>query len=419
MGDEEKELTLSEIREQQEEVTKKVVAEAMADLKTALAEKQEVIVTQQFDIEKELKKIGMGSTPFAGGYKVTTQGSIMDMHNARAPFIKLSEEMEGFAEAMREYIKSKGNIIPKLLQENTDPSGGYLVPEEFRATMIQYDTEPAVVWPRATIWPMVADKIGMPKLAQRPDEDDSNFDHFAGVAFTWTDEGGSKTETEPSFEFLELVAHELSGYTEITDILLEDSAINLMNFLVNLFRRAYIWYTDRSFIRGTGARQPLGVVSDPAVTVVARQTAGAFVYTDAINMANQLPSVFDANAVWFMNKRVVNSVRNERDDNAALLLQQFYQAGPPGIGHGQILSMLGYPVVLTDNKTYALGTTGDVILGDWTQYYIGDRKRFTMDVSKHFKFRTNRTAMRITGRLDGQPAISEAFCVLGTTGGTS
>lgn len=375
---------------------------------------------KEFDYVKEMQRLGIGSTVFGDGMILTDKGSIIDRKNPRQTWRQLSEPMTKFAEAFREYIKSKGQTVPKTLEEGSDPSGGYLVPEEFQAAIVQYDTEPAVVWPRATIWPMLRDKLGMPKLKQRPDEDDTtNFDHFAGVSFTWTDEGGEKTETEPEFEFIELIAHELSGYTEVTDILLEDSAINLMNFLTNLFRRAYVWVTDRSFIRGTGARQPLGVVSDPAVTIVARATAGAFTYTDAINMSNQLPSVFDSGAVWLMNKRVLNSIRNERDNNNALLLQQFYQAGPPGIGHGPIMSILGYPVIPADGKTYALGTTGDVILGNWEWYYIGDRKRFTLDVSKHYKFRNNKTALRVCGRLDGQPAVSEAFVILGLPGGGS
>jgi HK97 family phage major capsid protein len=74
--------------------------------------------------------------------------------------------------------------------------------------------------------------------------------------------------------------------------------------------------------------------------------------------------------------------------------------------------MLGYPVVKADGKTLPLGTTGDVILCNLRHYYIGDRQNFTMDSSTHFRFRANRTALRVSGRLDGQPAIPEAFVIL-------
>ena len=407
-----------------EEQLRKLIGDVVTEMRAANAdatiiEAKTATTPNTFQLEAALRDIGMAAIPNGGGYVITEKGSIINPTNPMRPWVKLSEEVDAWAKSFSEFVKSQGRVVPKLLQEGSDPLGGYTVPEEFQATLIMYDSEPAIVWPRATVWPMTTDKLGMPKLKQRPDSDDSNFDHFAGVSFTWTDEGGTKTETEPEFEFIELIAHELSGYTAITDILLEDTAINMMNFLTTLFRKAYVWQTDRSFIRGTGARQPLGVVVDPTVTIVGRTTAGAFVYADAINMVDQLPSVFDAGAVWFMNKRCLNSIRSERDDNNALILQQFYQPGFPGIGTGPVMSLLGYPVILSDDKTYGLGTTGDVILANWSWYYIGDRKRFTMDISKHYLFRNNRTALRVTGRLDGCPAVGEAFVILGTTSGTS
>jgi len=364
-----------------------------------------------------------------GGYNLvkTIQGSVIDLTRKGNPWVRLSPEMENFCKAFTEYIRAQksGRAMDpeysKLLQENTDTAGGYLVPEEFQAMLIQYEEEPAIVWPRATVWPMGTDKLGMPKLAQRPDESSRNehFDHFAGVSFTWTEEGGEKTSTEPTFEFLELIAHELSGYTAITDTLIEDSSINIMNFLTGLFRRAYVWYTDRSFIRGNGARQPLGVVPDPAVLSTNRQHANSFEFRDAINMDTRLPSVFDDGAVWFMNKDCMNNLRDERDTTANLILQEFYQETAPGAGAKRVSMLLGYPVIHSGGKTYTKGTTGDVILGNWSWYYIGDRKRFTMDVSRHYLFRNNKTALRVCGRLDGIPACPEAFVILNSAVGTS
>jgi len=351
----------------------------------------------------------------AGNLIYTDKGSIISNATPITPWVKLSPEMENYAQAIIMLIKSGGtrtDAVMKLLQENTDTAGGYLVPEEFEATVVQYDTAPTIVWPRATIWPMGTDKLGMPKLAQRSDKDAADFDHFAGVVFTWTEEGHTKTETEPSFEFLELIAHELSGYTAVTNILLEDSTLNIMNFLTGLFRRAWLWFTDRAFLRGQGARQPLGVISDPAVLVVNRAVAGTVTYADVLAMDTKLPAVFDQGAVWMCNKDVLNALRGQVDAAGQPVLQQFYHTGPGGIGMGQIDMMLGYPIVKADQKTMPLGTRGDIILGNWSWYYIGQRKGFSMDISTHFLFRANQTAIRVTGRLDGQAAIPEAFCVL-------
>lgn len=353
-----------------------------------------------------------------GNLLYTDKGSILDNTNSLAPWVKLSPEMERFAKGTIELIRTRGAIteaVQKQLQENADPLGGYLVPEEFAATMVQYDTSPAVIWPRATIWTMNSDKLGMPKLAQRPDKDAADWDHFAGVVFTWTQEGVSKTPTHPGFEFLELVAHELSGFTAVTDILLEDSTLNIMNFLTGLFRRAWIWFTDKSFFRGNGSRQPMGIIPDPAVLTVNRAVAGSVTYADVLAMDTKLPSVFDQGAIWICSKDVMNSLRGETDAGGQPLLQQFYHTGPGGIGMGQINMMLGHSIVMADQKTQVLGVRGDIILCNPIWYYIGDRKRFVMDISKDFLFQSNQTAIRVTGRLDGQCAIPEAFVVLDIT----
>jgi len=351
-----------------------------------------------------------------GNLVYTEKGSILNRNNPLTPWVKLSPEMEDFAKGTKLLIQSGGSrseAIMKLLQENTDTAGGYLVPEEFEPTMVQYDTAPTILWPRATIWPMGTDKLGMPKLAQRPDKDAQDFDHFAGVVFTWTEEGHTKTETEPVFEFIELIAHELSGYTAITNILLEDSSLNLINFLTGLFRRAWLWFTDRSFFRGNGGRQPLGIIPDPAVLSVNRAVAGAVTYADLLAMDNKLPSVFETGpAVWFGSKDVFNSLRGQVDARGQLVLQQFYEPGPPGIGQKLVEYMLGYQAIRADQKTMPLGQRGDLILCAPAWYYIGTRKGFSMDVSKEYLFRQNRTAFRVNGRLDGQCAIPEAFVVL-------
>jgi HK97 family phage major capsid protein len=97
-----------------------------------------------------------------GNMMVTPQGSVLDLGRKSAPWVKLSQEVEEWVTAFANYLKSKGTVVSKVLQESDDTAGGYLVPEEFRATLLMYDAEPAVVWPRATVWPMGTDKIGMP-----------------------------------------------------------------------------------------------------------------------------------------------------------------------------------------------------------------------------------------------------------------
>ena len=82
------------------------------------------------------------------------------------------------------------------------------------------------------------------------------------------------------------------------------------------------------------------------------------------------------------------------------------------ISKGYDMTILGRPAILADGKIPVLGTAGDVILGAWQWYYVGFRQDFAMDSSRHYRFRHNRTALRCSGRLDGQAAIPQAFVQL-------
>jgi HK97 family phage major capsid protein len=343
-----------------------------------------------------------------GGVMTTPQGSVINLNNKSNPWVQASDEMKEWATDFATYLKS--GMVSKLLSESVDPEGGYLVPEEFRNIMIMYDAEDTLVWGRATVWPMGGEKIQFPKLQQNPDVNDAGFDHFAGVSFDWVEEGGEKPETEPTFGMVEMIVHELAGYTEITNTLLDDSVINLINYLTRLFRAAWYWYTDRSFIQGTGGKQPLGIVNDPSIITVFRQTADTIVVDDILNMEAAMPSVFDTNAIWFITKQGRANLRGQKVSGSSdeLVLQEMYR----DIAADYTMTLLGKPAYLADGKIPALGSTGDLILGTWTWYYVGFRQDFSMDSSRHYKFRNNRTALRCSGRLDGQAAIPQAFVAL-------
>lgn len=343
-----------------------------------------------------------------GNYMTTVKGSVINLANRSKPWVCLSKELTEWTKDFVSHLKT-GNVS-KLLSESVDTAGGYFVPEEFNSMMIMYDLEPTGVWGRATVWPMKGEKLSFPKVLQNPDVDDASFDHFAGVSFAWTDEGGEKAATQPEFGLVEMIVHELSGYTEITNILLDDSVINILNYITNLYRQAWYWITDKTFIDGTGGKKPLGIINDPGVLTVNRTAANDVQVDDLLNMDAKLPAVFDRDAVWFYSKKVRAKIRGQKVSGSSkeLVLQEPYDR----IGGGYTPTILGRPAILMDGKIPALGTAGDLILGDWKWYYIGFRQDFSLDSSKHYAFRNNKTAIRCSGRVDGQSAMPQAFVIL-------
>jgi HK97 family phage major capsid protein len=263
------------------------------------------------------------------------------------------------------------------LNTSVGTQGGYLVPTEFTDKLLQTASEKSVVRPRATLIPMASRAVQVPCLDSTtvPASSDSAF--LGGIVARWTEESVTFNETEPIFRQVELVAHELSGYSRVSNSLLEDSAIGLEQLLITLFGRAIAWHEDHAFLRGDGVGKPLGILNSNALISVARSAASAFALEDAATMlARLMPGWAPSSTVWAMHPTVA----------------------------GELFQMVlfGITVVITE-KLPALNTLGDVLLLDLHHYLIGDRREVEIAFSEHVAFTSNQGAWRFVARVDGQP----------------
>ena len=286
----------------------------------------------------------------------------------------------------------------KALAEGVGATGGFLVPTEFNATLQAFMHEKNPIRARATIVPMRRRAVQFPVLDQTGTAAGAPH-QFGGIAAVWTEEAEQKDETDPAFRQLELVAHKLVCYTRASDELLDDSAVGLAAILTSQmgFVGAINWEEEFTFLQGTGAGQPLGVINAGATIVVARAAAGTIGVADIMNMvmAHQ-----GDNPIWHISRSAM----------ATLLQLNGPAANPsyifiPNAREGMPATLMGFPIHWTE-KTPVLGTQGDIVLADWTWYLVGDRQATTIESSIHERFRHDQTTWRAVHRVDGQPTLS-------------
>jgi HK97 family phage major capsid protein len=306
------------------------------------------------------------------------------------------------ADARLKYFEDKetGGHEGKQLVENVGASGGFLVPAEFMAQLQAVAAENAIVRPRATIIRMRRRQIDIPVLDQTGTTS-SQAHWFGGMLCYWAEEATEKTITTASFRKVSLVAHKLIMYTRSSDELMADSAVSLSDFLAGPlgFAGAVSWQEDYSFINGTGAGQPLGVILAGATITVNRAAGGAIGYADLVNMYESfLPS---GRGVWLFSQSAVSNLLTLQDaaGNYIWLPNMQHTAGsPPG-------TLFGLPVIFTE-KCPRVGTAGDVILADWRYYLLGDRQATTVESTQYDYWRYDQTSWRAVHRVDGQPWLS-------------
>lgn len=287
----------------------------------------------------------------------------------------------------------------KDLLEQTGATGGFLVPVEFRAELLAIIYEDNPIRQRCNVIPMRRRQVLIPTLDQTGTAAGATRMH-GGIAATWTEEATEKDETEPVFRQIALVAHKLVCYTEASDELLADEAVGLVAFLSGPtgFAGAIRWEEEWTFLRGTGAGQPLGLLNANATIAVARAAAGLIGVGDIANMLSQHHG---DQPMWSLSRSAMPQLiqLNGPAANPSYIFIPNAREGLPG-------TLFGFPIDFTE-KLPRVGQPGDILLADWRFYVVGDRQATTIDSSTHFRFRDDITAWRAVHRVDGQPQLSQ------------
>lgn len=286
--------------------------------------------------------------------------------------------------------------------EAIDSEGGILAPTKFRDQLLMPPVETAVIRPRAQQVPIETNSVSIPSI-----EVSSHASHrFGGVLAYWVDEGTAATDTKPKFGKVTLTLHKLIALAYVTSELLDDSIISLEALLPGMFQTAITYQEDDSFINGTGAGSPLGLLNSPckvAVAIETGQPADTVVTKNILKMWSRLYTAGKRNAIWLVSPDVMPQLYQLElavgtgGSSAGLLREQNVQGEP-------VTTMLGRPVIESE-KVPVVGDAGDVVLTDLTQYLIGNKAGNapgTFNSSIHLNFNQDETAFRITLRTDGQ-----------------
>lgn len=342
------------------------------------------------------------------------------------PFLKLSPQMEKFAEVLRargRYSKlmtsgfdmkaynagvfdsmQKSGLVNKSagMNEGTVADGGALVPVEYPATVIEFATAQSAIISKCWRMPMTTNVMRIPRLQQAAGS------YFGGVTIYAPDEGDLKTSSKPGFDRLELSAKKLIGLVYLTDELIADSPLAIVNYVTGLYTRAIQFDIENRIISGTGTGPILGILETAGVNSVGRTTVGTIKFQDVL----ALDSAIDENIsdlTWMTRKKSQNTLMGIVDSqNRPIFLSDYSVfAGQPG--HPP--TMLSYPVIRTRNIP-ALGSNGDLILGDLAWFMLAIRQDMTVDMSEHVRFIYDEECVRFVMRLDGQAVVPSAFAKL-------
>jgi HK97 family phage major capsid protein len=342
------------------------------------------------------------------------------LFNPRAMGAQLDKEFQGSAGAAeffntvwRERTRTLDTVgqgrvkrLRDAFSSDVPSEGGFLIPENLRSEMLSIGLETAVVRPRARVIPMDSLRVGFPMI----DSTSNSSSIYGGIVAYWTEEGGTMTDTSPSFGRVMLEAKKLTVYTQVPQELVSDSIISFQPFISQIFPEGLSWYEDLAYLKGNGVGQPLGALStgNPSiitVTAESGQGANTIVWENIISMySRMLPSSLNR-AVWVVAPNVLPEL-------STMALSVGTGGAPVWLVNGQgsqPTTLLGRPVIVTEKAPAALGTAGDISLVDFGFYLIGDRQAMSASVSEHYRFPQDEMAFKVTMRVDGRPWLQSAI----------
>lgn len=220
-----------------------------------------------------------------------------------------------------------------------------------------------------------------------------------GIRVYTNKELGEYTSSKTKFSEIRVEPQKLTGLFPASDEMMRNVTF-LGQEVRQLFGEEFAFKCQDLSIRGTGAGEALGVLNANCKVSVAKETGQTAKTINTTNLSKMWArfSGRRSNAAWFIN-RDVNPELDALSITAgtAALEPRFVTYDAQGV-----MRIKGAPVIEIE-QCETLGTEGDIILADFSQYVCADMGDIQEAMSIHVDFVYGQQLFRFTYYFDGQP----------------
>lgn len=258
----------------------------------------------------------------------------------------------------RGLMQSRFSTIQNAAGVGTGAAGGYLVPAEFRNTLIE-----TMKWYGPML--QLAEVINTDSGANLPwptNDDTAN----VGAILA---ENTQVTEQDVTLGTASIDAYMYtSKLVRVSLQLLQDSGINFDAWLARKLGERIGRILNQHFTTGTGTAQPDGIVTSATVGVTGTgsfASTGGIAYDNLIDLVEALDPAYGAGdgLRWMMHQTVRKAARKLKDSQGRPLWEPSLQTGQPD-------SLLGYPVSLNNDMATLAASSKSLLFGNIREAYV-------------------------------------------------
>lgn len=252
----------------------------------------------------------------------------------------------------REELRPELRAILGVSITGDGATGGVLAPPVLERTFLDFTSENNVMRRLASV---------------RSSNSDIEIPYATGRAVAYhLDEGADFTASKPDWAKLFMGAHKTGALSIVTNESIQDMFIDIESWIRDDFGVAFAALEETDFINGTGVKQPKGFMLDATLGVTAA-AVGAITSDELIDLQHALKTKFRKNATWLINDATLKLIRKLKTLDGQYLWQPGLQAGQPD-------TLLGRPVVTSDEMPAAAAGNKAIAYGDFQWYRILDRR---------------------------------------------
>lgn len=361
-------------------------------------------------VERDEADKALEGNPFkAAGefYEEVRKAAEGRQYDERLKPLKTTISDEGIVFALPD-TAAKALKAPTGLSEGVPADGGFLVGTDRQEGVAMRDYQTGQVWNRATNIPIGANSNGVTMNAL----DESSRvagSRWGGVVGYWLAEADEKTKSKPKFRQIEPKLKKVAALVYATDELLQDSTA-LAGTINATVPQELTFQKDNKAIEGSGVGVPLGILNSPSLVTVAKETSQAAATLVSQNIIKMWARRWGNGHVWYINRDVLPQLvtLSIAVGTAGGSLVYMPPGGLSGLPFG---TLFGAPVIEIEHCS-TLGTVGDIILANMSQYLTISKGGMQSASSIHVRFVYDESVFRFVERVDGMPTWDEALTPL-------
>lgn len=319
-----------------------------------------------------------------------------------------------FAKCVRQAVAAPSHADPRLDvrvlnaastfgSEGIGADGGYLVPPDFRDTILEK------VMAEDSLLGQTDQQTTTSNAMTYPVDEISPWDTSSAMQAYWEGEGGSGTQAKPGAQSVTVRTNKIMALVPVSDELLQD-APGLEGWLRKKVPERIDYKINDAIINGDGVGKPVGLLKSAALitqAAVGGQASATINFTNISAMWSRMPAGNRRRAVWIINQDVEPQLDALVVPGTQAAFPAYLPAG--GLSNSPFPTLKGRPVLYSE-ATAALGSVGDILFADMTQYLsVVKAGGIRTDVSMHLWFDADQTAFRFILRIGGMPWWSKTI----------